>query len=287
MHELQTQPPRRYGKAGLIAELEKRMLGTKATRAAIIDTLFKRGYIEGAAIKVTGFGMSVYKALDENSNMIVNEETTRKLEEDMDQISEGKKMPDEVIKEGKEMLLEALKIFDSNKEKIAMAMQEGLIETEVPLGKCLKDSGDLVIRRSRAGKQFVACANYPKCVNTYSIPQNAKIVATGKVCEHCHTPIVKVIRKARGVFEMDLDPECVTKQNWKSRREVKAGAGATKLPVATAKELKLAESKPNVAPETMEQPKVERAPKARKRRASRKKGAAGKKPKGRKKERRI
>ncbi len=144
MQELKTQPPKRYGKAGLIAELEKRVLGTKATRASIIDTLFKSGYIEGASITVTSFGMSVYNALNENANMIVNEETTRKLEEDMEQISEGKKSMKEVVDEGKQMLLEALKVFDSNKEKIAEEMQKGISETEVPLGKCLKDGGDLL-----------------------------------------------------------------------------------------------------------------------------------------------
>lgn len=249
MQELQTQPPRRYGKAGLIAELEKRMLGTKATRAAIIDTLFKRGYIEGAALKVTSFGMNVYKALDENSNMIVNEETTRKLDEDMEKISEGKETEENVLSEGKTMLMEALKTFDQNKEKIGKAMQEGLVESQVSLGKCLKDGGDLIIRRSKAGKQFVACANYPQCVNTYSVPQNALIVPAGKVCEHCHTPIIKVIRKGRGVFEMDLDPDCITKQKWKDKRELKQKeADAKALKVVTAKELKAKMPKTKIAP---------------------------------------
>lgn len=242
MQELKTQPPRRYGKAGLIAELEKKALGTKATRASIIDTLFKRGYIEGAAITVTSFGMSVYKALNENANMIINEETTKRLDDDMEEISEGKKSPEEVVKEGKDMLLEALKAFDQNKEKIGKQMQTGLVETEVPLGKCLKDGGDLIIKRSRIGKQFVACANYPKCTMTYSVPQNAKIVATGNVCEHCHTPIIKVIRKGKGVFEMDLDPDCITKQKWKEKREKKE---KEKLEAQTAAKLK--ESKPKLA----------------------------------------
>lgn len=244
MHELQTQPPRRYGKAALISELEKKNLGTKATRAAIIDTLFKRGYIEGSAIKVTSFGMSVYKALDENSNMIVNEETTKRLEEDMEKISEGKETPDSVLQEGKTMLIEALKTFDQNKEKIGKAMQEGIVDSQVSLGKCLKDGGDLIIRRSKLGKQFVACANYPKCVNTYSVPQNALIAPTDKVCEHCHTPIVKVIRKGRGVFEMDLDPECITKQKWKEKREQKLKAAAEKAKPISAKELKAKQIKP-------------------------------------------
>jgi DNA topoisomerase I len=261
MQELKTQPPRRFGKAGLIAELEKRMLGTKATRAAIIDTLFKRGYIDGVALKVTSFGMSVYKALDENANMIVNEETTRKLEEDMEKISEGKEKPAEVVKEGKDMLLEALKVFDTNKEKIGKAMQEGLIESIVPIGKCIKDGGDLILKKSKAGKQFVACANYPKCMNTYSVPQNALIAPTGKTCEDCHTPIVKVIRRGKGVFEMDLDPDCITKQKWKDKREQKL-KDAEKLKVMTASEMKtkelLEKTPPKKAVKAKGKPKVEK-----------------------------
>ncbi len=239
MNELKTQPPKKYGKASLIAELERRVLGTKATRASIIDTLFKRGYIEGASIiSVTSFGMSVYNALNDNANMIVNEETTRRLEEDMEQISENKKSMNEVVDEGKQMLLEALKAFDSNKKRIAEEMQKGISETEAPLGKCLKDGGDLVIRKSRLGKQFVGCTNYPKCTVTYSIPQNALVVATGKVCEFCHTPMVKVIRKGKGVFEIDLDPECVSRNKWKERQEAKRKEESEKITITTAKELK-------------------------------------------------
>ena len=224
MREMLTQPPKRYSKAALLAELEKRDLGTKATRASIIDTLFKRGYLDGAPIKATEFGMSVYDALHENVSMIVDEATTRQLEKDMEKIVEGKKTEEEVIGEGKRMLLDALKLFDSNKAKITEAMKKGLAESSIGLGKCPKDGGDLVVRRSRMGKQFAACDNYPKCTTTFSLPQGAKIVGTGKACEHCHTPIIKVIRAGKGVFEMDLDPNCKTKAGWRSRQEKKAEA---------------------------------------------------------------
>ncbi|MFI5412757.1 MAG: DNA topoisomerase I, partial [Candidatus Micrarchaeales archaeon] len=218
---LETQPPRRFTKAGLISELEKRDLGTKATRASIIDTLFRRRYLEGASnITVTAFGMSVYETLANNASMIVDESTTRKLEEDMEKISKGQMKEDDVIEEGKKALLEALKEFDKNKEQIAVAMKKGLHESNV-IGKCPKDGGDLVIRRSRFGKQFVACANYPKCTNTYSLPQGALILPTGETCEHCKTPFIKVIRKGRRPFEMDLDPNCITKKDWKGFGEFK------------------------------------------------------------------
>jgi DNA topoisomerase-1 len=213
MNEMKTQPPKRYSKATLISELEKRNLGTKATRASILDTLFKRNYIEGTSLKATKFGMSVYEALEKNCKMIVDEKTTRTLEDDMESIAKHQKTEQEVLQEGKDMLLEALKTFDEHKEQIAEEMRKAQYESEV-LGKCPKDGGSLVVRKSRAGKTFAACANYPKCMNTYSLPQNALIQPTGKTCEHCHTPIIKVIRRAKRLFEMDLDPKCVTKKDW-------------------------------------------------------------------------
>ena len=216
MRDLVTQPPKRHTKAGLIAELERHELGTKATRAAIIDTLTKRGYIStvsGSSLGVTKFGMSVYDALKTNSSMIVEEATTRRLEEDMEGISKGSKREDEVIEEGKQMLLDALKAFDANRDKISEAMRVAVKDSS-NIGICPKDNGSLVIRRSKAGKTFVGCSNYPNCTNTYSLPQNAKIEPTGETCEHCKTPIIKVIRKGRRPFKMDLDPNCVTKKEW-------------------------------------------------------------------------
>lgn len=210
MRELQTQPPRRYTKASVIAELERKGLGTKATRAQIVDTLFKRKYIEGGSIRVTSLGMTVYKALNDNCEMIVDEGTTKALEEDMEKIAKNEKSEEEVINEGKRLLLEALKLFDKNMSKIAEEMKssiEALPKQEV-LGKCPVDGGDLIIRRSRIGKQFVGCSNYPKCTNTYPLPQHAKVVATGKACKICGAPIVKVLLGRGGVFETDLNPKC-------------------------------------------------------------------------------
>jgi DNA topoisomerase-1 len=237
--EMQTQPPKRYSKATLISELEKRNLGTKATRAAIVDTLFRRNYIEGTSIKVTKFGMIVYSTLKKNCSMIVDEETTKRLEEDMEEISRGKKSESEVVDEGKQMLLDAIRTFDQHKEQISEAMRKGLYESEI-LGKCPKDGGDLVIKRSRAGKYFAACNNYPKCTNTYSLPQGAKILPTGNTCEHCHTPIIKVIRKGRRPFEMDLDPNCITKKEWATEAPVPVPASS----VAAAKPAVDAKAKP-------------------------------------------
>ncbi|MGC8568056.1 MAG: DNA topoisomerase I [Candidatus Micrarchaeia archaeon] len=211
MESLKTQPPKRYSKAMLIAELEKRELGTKATRAAIVDTLYKRNYITGSKITVTPFGMSIYKVLKENCNMILEEETTRALEKDMEKISKGERSESEVLAEGKRILLEAIKTFDENKNRISDQVHKGAKESMTILGKCPVDGGDLIIRKSRLGKQFVGCSNYPNCKVTYPLPQKAKIVATGKVCEYCNAPIVKVIRWNGSAYELDINPNCESK----------------------------------------------------------------------------
>ncbi len=250
LRELETQPPRRYTKASIISELEKRGLGTKATRAGIVDTLFRRNYVEGSSIKVTDFGMTVYKTLAKNCEMIVTDETTKKLEEDMEGIAKGAKTEEEVISEGKEMLMQAIKLFDRNKAQIAEAMKSSFASANT-VGKCPNCGGDLVIRRSMRGKQFVSCSNYPKCTTSYPLPQMAKIVPTDQVCQYCHTPIVKVIRKGRPPFEIDLDPNCVTKKEFKEAYEAKKAAKEqAKAEAAGAKKAKAKKAaKPKAKPE--------------------------------------
>ncbi len=128
------------------------------------------------------------------------------------------------------------------------------------LGKCPKDGGDLVIRRSRFGKQFAACANYPKCMNTYSLPQNALILPTGKTCEHCHTPFIKVIRKGKRPFEMDLDPNCITKKDWKGFGEQREDKGHV---VPMEKEKPKAKEKKPAKPKAAKKPAKKRVKKTK------------------------
>ncbi len=207
LDEQETKPKKRFTKASLIGELERINLGTKATRASIIDTLFKRNYLEGNPISVTKFGMTVYNALSKNCGMIMSIDTTRQLEEDMELISKGKKGEEEVIKEGKEILVKAIEMFDRNKEKIAEDMGKSFIEANA-IGKCPKCGKELVIRKSKMGKQFAACSGYPNCTNTYPLPQDAKILPTDQVCDGCNTPLVRIIRRGKPPFDMDLDPAC-------------------------------------------------------------------------------
>ncbi|MEM0154909.1 MAG: DNA topoisomerase I [Methanothrix sp.] len=263
IESLETKPPKRYTKAGIIAELERKGLGTKATRASIVDTLFKREYVEGSSISVTSFGMSVYNALLKNCPMIVDEKTTKELEDDMEDISERKKSEAEVLEHGKKMLLSALETFDKNMQQVSNDLKVGFMEASI-LGKCPKcGTGDLIIRHSKIGKQFVACTNYPKCTNTYPLVQNAKIVATGKVCEYCHTPIVKVIRRGMRPFEMDLDPQCPNRPvTFRSKNDIegqKVEEKATQKEEASQENADKKAAKPKAKPKATKK-KAKKAP---------------------------
>src|SRR3990167_5153507 len=99
----ETQPPKRYTQSSIIRELEKRNLGTKATRAEIVDTLFKRGYAEGKQITATQLGISTVETLEKYSPKILDESLTRSFEEDMEKIREGNEKPDKVLETAKKV----------------------------------------------------------------------------------------------------------------------------------------------------------------------------------------
>src|SRR3989338_6807153 len=87
--EKETQPPSRYSPTSLVTILEKKNLGTKSTRSIIVDTLFQRGYLDGKSIQATPLGMKLIEALEKHSSIIIDENLTRQLEEEMEKIQES------------------------------------------------------------------------------------------------------------------------------------------------------------------------------------------------------
>lgn len=214
----ETQPPGRYSQGSIIKEMERRNLGTRATRSEILQTLYDRRYVLGKSIKVTKLGETVTKVLKDFCPRILSEELTRRFEEEMDLVSSGKKRREEVVEEAKSFLVDVLKDFKKNEEEVGRKLLEGLMEArgeERRLGTCPSCGSELRITRSkRTMKFFVGCGGYPKCTNSYPIPQNAKIQATGKVCGKCNTPIIQVRRKGKRPFLMCLDLKCESKRDW-------------------------------------------------------------------------
>ncbi len=219
-----TEPPGRYSQGSIVKELEKRDLGTKATRAEILQTLYDRGYIVDKSIQMTKLGESVVQALNEYCPRIVSEELTRHFENEMEQVYNGEKKRDKVVDEAKNILVGILDDFRKNEKEIGKKLLEGLIESRKEanrLGICPKCGNELRIIRGRTGNFFVGCGGYPNCKNMYPLPRMAKIQATDKVCDKCGTPFVYVIRRGRKPFRMCLDTNCPTKAGWKKRSKLR------------------------------------------------------------------
>ncbi|MFH8086880.1 MAG: DNA topoisomerase I [Candidatus Aenigmatarchaeota archaeon] len=218
----QTQPPPRYTQGSIIKELEKRNLGTKATRAEILQTLYDRKYIFGKSIQVTKLGEVVAKTLKEFVPSIVSEELTRHFEEEMEEVFNGKKKREEVVEEAKEVLSKILKEFKSKEEKIGKKLLEGLTlsrQEERRLGICPNCKGELRILFSRiSGKRFVGCSNYPKCKTGFPLPLVGQITSLNKNCEVCGLPMIQVWRKGKRPFRMCINPNCKTKESWNKNK---------------------------------------------------------------------
>ncbi|MFH1399851.1 MAG: DNA topoisomerase I [Candidatus Woesearchaeota archaeon] len=211
----QTQPSKRYTQASLIKELEKRNLGTKATRANIIDTLFQRGYISGRPIEASKLGIIIVDTLQKYAPSILDEELTRNFEEEMEKVREGQKTKDEVFNEAKKVLTKTLEEIKGKEKLIGKELAFAKIETdkkENTLGACPACGNSLVIRRGKYG-QFIACSNYPECKVTFNLPNSVLAKPTENKCEKCGYPIIKLIRRGKKPQETCINSNCSSKEN--------------------------------------------------------------------------
>lgn len=192
--EKQTQPPARFTQGTILKELEELGLGTKATRALILQTLYDRGYIKDKSITVTKLGEAVVGALEKYCHDIISVDLTRQFEEGMESIQQEKKGKEEIIKSAEGTLSNTLKIFRQNEKNIGSDLIKGIREVmreESTIGKC-KCSGDLVIRMSKEKKRFVGCTGYPNCTETFSLPHKGNLTVLSETCAKCGLKIVSV-----------------------------------------------------------------------------------------------
>jgi len=221
-YDKETQPPKHYTPASIIKEITKRNLGTKATRAQIVDTLFQRGYVTGKAIEATDLGISTVKTLEKFCPKILDEELTRHFEVEMNEIEEGKKKPKEILDEAKQGLKEILSDFKKKEKDIGEGLKEATIETknkENLIGDCpVCKKGNLrVIFSKKSKKRFIACDAYPKCKTTFSLPQKGLVKSADKICPECGYPVIMVITKGKRPWVFCINPNCKGKQTEQSK----------------------------------------------------------------------
>ena len=213
----ETQPPKRYTQSSLISELEKKELGTKATRAQIVDSLYNRKYIKDKSLKVTDLGLAVIESLEENCPDILSPDLTRAFEKQMEQIKKGKSTREKVLKKAETTLTEILEEFKKKEKEIGKGLVEAVDQQrkkENMLGPCQEcEDGTLKIIRTKRSR-FVGCSSYPECENSYPLPRKGKIKGLKNACKECGKPRIKVSRKGRKPYYMCIDPDCPTKDDW-------------------------------------------------------------------------
>lgn len=210
----ETTPPNRFNQASIIKELEKRNLGTKATRADILDRLFDRGYIEGVQITVSQFGMRTIEVLEKYAATIVDEKLTADFEQEMDLIREGKEKQEKVLERAKKILVELLSDFKKKEKEIGADLLGSLTEMREKqsyIGQCSGCSdGKLVMKKGKFG-MFIACDKYPECKTTFKLPGSGLVKNSDKICTHCQHPMIMIIRKGKRPQEVCIYSGCSSK----------------------------------------------------------------------------
>jgi DNA topoisomerase-1 len=182
-----TQPPDRYTEASLVRILEKEGIGRPSTYAPILSTIVQRGYVELRDRKffATELGILITDRLVKHFPKIMDTEFTAHLEEELDDIEEGKIDYKKVLDEFYGVFSESL--------KAASKEMRGINETPeiVPDEKCDKCGSNMVYKYNKRGK-FIGCSNFPKCKNTRTTDsaEKAPDEMTDEVCPKCTSPMV-------------------------------------------------------------------------------------------------
>jgi DNA topoisomerase-1 len=217
-----TKQPSRYNPSSLLRRMEKEEIGTKATRAGIIQTLHSRRYVREERIVVTDLGFEVVDVLKKYCPTVVSLELTRKLEERMNEIQQGTETRENVLKEVIEILKPVTAKLKENERVIGARLSQALLKAKLEerlIGECPTcHSGKLVILRSKkTGKRFIGCTNYfeGKCQTSFPLPQKGVVKPSGSVCKGCGWSTVRVLMKGRLAWNLCFNPDCP----WKEERK--------------------------------------------------------------------
>lgn len=215
-----TKPPARYTEAKLIKAMEELGIGRPSTYASTISTLTQRGYVKIIEKKLnpTEVGITTTDKLQEFFSDLINVKYTAKMEEDLDKVAEGKKIWYKILESFyKEFEPEVENAFDKMEKKEdeetgevcpncgkSMVIKNGRFgkfeacsgypeckyikpkekAPQVEVCACPKCGGMIVERKTKRGKVFYGCGNFPKCkVAVWDKP-------TGELCPECHSLLV-------------------------------------------------------------------------------------------------
>lgn len=190
-----TEPPKRYSEATLVKKLESLGIGRPSTYAPTLETIKNRGYVllEDKRFMPQEIGRIVTDLLVQHFPEIIDYKFTAKMEDEFDEVAEGKL-------EWHKMIDEFYRPFEANlKVKSKEINKDDVMKPEELDEKCPECGAVLLVRLGRFGK-FVACSGYPKCkysrpLETKGIDAKLEVLDNGKVeslveaeaekCEKC------------------------------------------------------------------------------------------------------
>ena len=199
-----TEPPARYTEASLVKTLEEKGIGRPSTYSPTITTILERRYIqkEQKQLVPTELGKIVNKILTENFTDVINVEFTAKIENEFDEIAEGKE-------QWKQMIREFYGPFEKELEKVEKELEHVELVDEVSDVPCDKCGRMMVYKYGKYGK-FLACPGYPECKNTKPIVETIDVP-----CPKCGA-IVQVRKTKRGkkYFICENNPQSCDYISW-------------------------------------------------------------------------
>lgn len=219
-----TEPPLRYTEATLVKALEEKGIGRPSTYAPIISTILARGYVvrEKKFLIPTDLGEKVTGLLKEHFSNIVDVEFTANMENKLDEVEEGEKDWVQIIREfyapfektlkSAEEKIGKIEIQDEVSEVVCELCGKNMVYKQGRFGKflacpgfpecrntkaiventgikCPKCEGELIGRKTRKGRKFFGCSNYPEC-NFVSWDE-----PTADKCPECGTNLAKKYSK--------------------------------------------------------------------------------------------
>jgi DNA topoisomerase I len=227
-----TEPPPRYNEASLVKELEERGIGRPSTYSAILSTIQERQYVQklGGKFSPTEIGLVVTDLLVENFRDIFDIEYTARLEEELDEIEEGKETWTDALGGFYKRFAKDLKYAEKHMENIKR-MEKPTDE------KCERCGSPLVIKWGKHGS-FYACSSYDKenpesCTFTKENPINLPDLDTADVqettqeeyCENCG----RVMVLKRGRFGQFM--ACTGYPDCKTTRRLDQGKKVPDIPI--------------------------------------------------------
>ena len=199
-----TEPPARYTEASLVKSLEEKGIGRPSTYSPTITTIIERRYIqkEKKQLCPTELGKVVNKLLTENFTDIINVEFTAKIEEEFDEIAEGKEYWKDVIRGFYGPFATELSRVEKELEHVVLVDEV----SDVPCDKCGRM---MVYKYGRYGK-FLACPGFPECRNAKPIIETIDVP-----CPNCGGVVqIRKTKRRKNYYICENNPATCNYISW-------------------------------------------------------------------------